>query len=154
MIHAQSIPTEWCDQVNLDLETASHTIPSTPTDGPFHSEFNLRPYPTFSSSRVLCPSLFRSVFIIDAFLAPLCYVSFYARSRVSLFTLVHASLCVQKLFRSTMTGSSVLSLSLSLSLWTGTKVLIDNIARMHENWPEQRLTTLENSLTPGKNDRS
>lgn len=47
MIHAQSIPTEWCDQVNLDLETASHTIPSTPTDGPFHSEFNLRPYPTF-----------------------------------------------------------------------------------------------------------
>lgn len=43
---------------------------------------------------------------------------------------------------------------LSLSLWTGTKVLIDNIARMHENWPEQRLTTLENSLTPGKNDRS
>lgn len=40
-------------------------------------------------------------------------------SRVSVFTLVHAWLCVQKLFRPTMTGSSVLSLSLPLDRYKG-----------------------------------
>ena len=131
MVHAQSIPAEWRDQVNLDLETASHTIP--PPLGRRSLSQWIQPstlcLSPFSHPLALsvCPSLFHPLSTLDAFFLSLRGTLYPCSSMFG-----HVCPCLFTPGTHTHTRRFVCTEALSVigdREWCRTKVLIDNISR-------------------------